>query len=63
MKSWKIRNNWKRSKQSENQTNFIFFGVETVKFEYTLLNVGLWYIYVLKPLLVLVIKTSKRGMK
>ena len=37
--------------------------MKLLKFEYTLLNVGLWYIDVLKPFLVLVIKTSKKGME
>ena len=34
--------------------------IKLLKFEYTPLNVGLWYTDVLKPLLVLVIKTSKK---
>ena len=37
-----------------------FSEMKLLKFEYTPPNVGLWYIDVLKPLLVLVIKTSKR---
>ena len=36
--------------------------IKLLKFEYTPLNVGLWYTDVLKLLLVLVIKTSKKGM-
>ena len=34
--------------------------MKLLKFEYTPLNVGLWYTDVLKPLLVLVIKTSRK---
>ena len=37
--------------------------MKLLKFEYTLLNVGLSYTYVLKPFPVLVIKTSKKGME
>ena len=37
--------------------------MKLLKFEYTPLNVGLSYTDVLKPLLVLVIKTSKKGIE
>ena len=37
--------------------------MKLLKFEYTPLYVDLRYTYVLKPLLVLVIKTSKNGME
>ena len=37
--------------------------MKLLKFEYTLLNVGLKYTDVLKPLPVRVIKTSKKGME
>ena len=37
--------------------------MKLLKFEYPPLNVGLWYTDVLKPLLLLVIKTSKKVME
>ena len=37
--------------------------MKLLKFEYTPLNVGVWYTDVLKPLLVLVIKACKKGME
>ena len=37
--------------------------IKLLKFEYTSLTVGLWYTDVLKPLPVLVIKASKKGME
>ena len=37
--------------------------MKLMKFEHTPLNVGLWYTGVLKPLLILVIKMSKKGME
>ena len=37
--------------------------MKLLKFEYTPLNVGLWYTDILKPFQVLVIKPSKKGME
>ena len=64
MKSWKnetfknVRNNKAKIKLA-----LYYSEMKLLKFEYTPLNVGLWYTDVLKPLLVLVIETSIKGIE
>ena len=60
-KSEAIDNVW--NNKVKIKPNLYSLEMNLLKFEYTLLNVGLRYTDVLKPLLVLVIKTSKWGME
>ena len=59
IKSWKIRNI--RISKAKIKPTLYSSEIKLLKFEYTPLNKGFWYIDVLKPFLVLVIKTSKKG--
>ena len=60
-KSETIENVW--NKKVKIKPTLYSSEMKLLKFEYTPLNAGLWYTDVLKPLPVLVIKISKKGME